>query len=188
MISEVIGVANRRLRPYDRSMVESELRADAPATAVAEPASGLDPAREFWQLAMDLIFRERPPRMPAIATEFDLSPMGLKMLVELEPGVEVPMRAIATCTGCDASSVTAIADRMEARDLIERRDRPGDRRVKLIALTDTGAAMREQVRERLSRPPEAIKRLPPADLRTLRDLMRKAVQSEPEGPGEATAG
>lgn len=133
------------------------------------------PAREFWQLATDLMFSERPPRMPAAAAEFDLSPMGLKMLVELEPGVEVPMRTLAQCTGCDASSITGIADRMEARELIERRDRPGDRRVKLIVLTDAGARMRDQVRERFSRPPEAVKRLPEEDLIVLRDLMRKAV-------------
>lgn len=133
------------------------------------------PAREFWQLATDLMFRERPPRMPAAVAEFDLSPMGLKMLIELEPGIEMPMRTVAQCTGCDASSITGIVDRMEARELIERRDRPGDRRVKLIALTDAGARMRDQVRERFSRPPEAVERLPEEDLIVLRDLMRKAV-------------
>jgi DNA-binding MarR family transcriptional regulator len=146
----------------------------APASP-EDPNAREGPARDFWQLATDLMFRERPPRMPAAVAEFDLSPMGLKMLIELEPGVEVPMRTLAECTGCDASSVTGIVDRMEARELIERRDRPGDRRVKLIALTAAGSRMREQVRERFSRPPEAVKRLPEEDLIVLRDLMRKAV-------------
>jgi len=134
-----------------------------------------DPATEAWSLFLGILFDERPQRLPAIAARFDVSPMGLKMLQALEPGGELPMSAVAERLVCDASNVTGMVDRLEARGLLERRDDPGDRRVKLIALTEDGAALREQVLERLYEPPEAIARLPRADQRALRDLLRRAV-------------
>ena len=135
----------------------------------------VSPAREAWKLATDLWLGERPPRVPALAAEFDLSPMGIKTLYLLEPGVEVPMSRVAEQCGCDASNVTGIVDRMEARGLIERRDSPNDRRVKLIALTDEGAVVQEQVLDRLYEPPAAIAALSVEDQRALRDIMRRAI-------------
>jgi MarR family transcriptional regulator, organic hydroperoxide resistance regulator len=134
----------------------------------------LDPATEAWSLFLRILFDERPPRIPAVAAQFDVSPMGLKMLQSLEPGVELPMSAVAERLFCDASNVTGMVDRLEARGLLERRDDPRDRRVKLIALTDEGAVLRERVLERLYEPPEAIARMSRADQRILRDLMRRA--------------
>jgi DNA-binding MarR family transcriptional regulator len=135
----------------------------------------VDPATEAWSLALQIVFSERPPRVPAVAQEFDLSPMGLKMLYLLEPGTEQPMSHLAETLFCDASNVTGIVDRLEARQLIERRDSPRDRRVKLIALTSEGAVVRERIRERLHEPPEQIAALSSDDKRSLRDVLRRAV-------------
>jgi len=135
----------------------------------------VDPATEAWTLATQLMFSERPPRVPAVASEFDLSPMALKLFYSLDPGSELPMSVLAENLFCDASNVTGIVDRLEARELIERRDDPRDRRVKLIALTDAGAVMREQIRQRMHEPPAQIAALPRADQRALRDILRRAV-------------
>ncbi len=135
----------------------------------------LDAATEAWSLFLGILFDERPPRVPAVAAEFDVSPMALKMLQGLEPGATLPMSALADRLFCDASNVTGMVDRLEARGLLERRDDPGDRRVKLITLTDEGAAVRERVLARLYEPPEAIARLSRADQRALRDLLRRAI-------------
>ena len=135
-----------------------------------------DPATEAWSTFLGILFNERPPRIPAVAAEFAVSPMGLRLLQTLEPGVEMPMSALAECLGCDASNVTGMVDRLERRGMLERRDDPGDRRVKLIALTDEGATVRERVLERLYDPPGAIARLSRADQRALRDLLRRAVE------------
>ncbi len=135
-----------------------------------------DAATEAWSTFLGILFDERPPRIPAVAAEFDVSPMGLKLLQVLEPGAEVPMSALAERLFCDASNVTGMVDRLEARGLLERRDDPRDRRVKRIALTDDGASMRERVLERLYEPPAAIARLSRADQRALRDLLRRAVE------------
>jgi DNA-binding MarR family transcriptional regulator len=135
----------------------------------------VDPATEAWSTFLGILFSERPPRIPAVAAEFDVSPMGLKLLQTLEPGAELPMSALADRLFCDASNVTSMVDRLEARGLLERRDDPRDRRVKRIVLTDEGVAVREQVLERLYEPPEAIARLSSADQRALRDVLRRAV-------------
>lgn len=135
-----------------------------------------DPATEAWRTFLGILFDERPPRIPAVAAEFDVSPMGLKLLQILEPGVELPMSALAERLYCDASNVTGMVDRLEARGLLERGDDPRDRRVKRIALTDEGASVRERVLERLYEPPEAIARLSRADQRALRDVLRRAVE------------
>ena len=136
-----------------------------------------DPATEAWSAFLGILFDERPPRIPTVAAEFDVSPMGVKLLQVLEPGGEMPMSALAERVYCDASNVTGMVDRLEARGLLERRDDPRDRRVKRIALTDEGVAVRERVLERLYDPPEAIARLSRADQRALRDLLRRAVGS-----------
>ncbi len=135
-----------------------------------------DPATEAWSTFLGILFDERPPRIPSVAAEFEVSPMGLKLLQTLEPGVGMPMSALAERVYCDASNVTGMVDRLEARGLLERRDDPRDRRVKRIALTDDGASMRERVLERLYEPPAAIARLSRADQRALRDLLRRAVE------------
>lgn len=134
-----------------------------------------DPATEAWALTLDILMSERPPRVPAAAQEFELSPMGLKLVYMLEPGDAAPMSQLAETLFCDASNVTGIVDRLEARGLIERRDNPNDRRVKLIALTDEGVEARERIRARLHEPPAQIAALSAADKRTLRDVLRRAV-------------
>jgi DNA-binding MarR family transcriptional regulator len=137
----------------------------------------VDPATEAWSLALGIVFSEKPPRVPAVASEFDLSPMAMKLLYAFEPGAEKPMSVLAENLFCDASNVTGIVDRLEARELIERRDSPRDRRVKLIALTDAGTVMRERIRERLHEPPAQIAALSRDDQRALRDILRRAVDS-----------
>ena len=133
-----------------------------------------DAASEAWSMFLGILFGERPPRIPAVAAEFDLSPMGLRLLQTLEPGSEVAMSALAERLFCDASNVTGMVDRLEARGLLERRDDPRDRRVKRIVLTDEGVEARARVLERLYEPPEQIARLSRADQRALRDLLRRA--------------
>jgi hypothetical protein len=47
--------------------------------------------------------------------------------------------------------------------------------VKLLALTDDGRRVRDEINARLAVPPDALRRLSKADQRALRDLLRKAL-------------
>ena len=132
----------------------------------------MEPAAEAWDLVMDLFARDRP-RMLDIHAEYGLKPPQYFALNALEE--PLPMSSIANMLRCDRSAVTWITDRLEERGYVERRSDPRDRRVKLLALTDEGRRVREEISARLATPPEAIAQLTRAEQRELRDLLRKAL-------------
>ncbi|MCL8016210.1 MarR family winged helix-turn-helix transcriptional regulator [Streptomyces sp. AS02] len=59
------------------------------------------------------------------------------------------MRSLAVTLACDASNMTGIIDRLEKRDLVHREVSPTDRRVKNVALTETGQKAIDTIRERM---------------------------------------
>ncbi len=132
-----------------------------------------DPAGEAWEVLFEIFMSSKPQRVE-IAHQFDLSPMQLFALGALEPDREMAMSALAGTLVCNASNVTGIVDRLEARGLIERRAAPHDRRVKLLALTGEGTRVRGAARRRMMKPPPEIADLSEADQRALRDLLRRA--------------
>ena len=137
----------------------------------ARPTAG----SEAWRLLFEF-FNSLDPYYETVASEFDLSHSQGHALVLLEPGRGVPMHELADGLRCHASNVTSIVDALEARGLVERLPAEGDRRVKMVALTDEGAKLRERALERLWEPPPAIAGLAAADQRALRDIMRRASQ------------
>jgi MarR family transcriptional regulator, organic hydroperoxide resistance regulator len=147
-----------------------------------------DPAREAWGLLWR-VMQAHKPRFLALAQELGLAPMQLHALRVIEPGAELPMSSLAGKLFCDASNVTGIVDRLEARGLIERRPAAYDRRVKLLALTDEGERVREAAWRQLSEPPPAIAALSPEHQRALRDALRAALdQAGHAAAGEVASG
>jgi MarR family transcriptional regulator, organic hydroperoxide resistance regulator len=133
-----------------------------------------DPAVEAWELLWQLMQAQKP-RFMALAQELGLAPMQLHALRLIEPGVEVPMSSLAGKLFCDASNVTGIVDRLEARGLIERRPAEHDRRVKLLVLTDAGNRVRTIAQRQMTQPPPEIAALPLDHKRALRDALRAAL-------------
>jgi DNA-binding MarR family transcriptional regulator len=143
---------------------------------VSEVTTGVqaEPAVEAWGLMIELFGVDRP-RMLDIQAEYGLKPPQFFALNALDE--PAPMSSIANLLRCDRSAVTWITDRLEERGYVERRSDERDRRVKLLALTPEGQRVREEIRGRLATPPEPIARLSPAEQRTLRDLLRKALDA-----------
>ena len=131
-------------------------------------------AQESWELIRRLWGRHMPRTM-SVFTEFDLSKQQAFALVHIDPEGPKPMSELAAEMFCDASNITGIADRLEARGLVERVPAPHDRRVKTLALTREGVRVRGALVQRLAEPPEALSSLPAADQRALRDLLRRAL-------------
>jgi len=136
---------------------------------------------ECWELLFDLLMAERA-RFPAIAAEFDLSPTQVHLLRLLEPGTPVPMGRLAGGLGCDASNITGVVDRLEARGLVERRAAERDRRVKALVVTERGLDLRRRLLVRMAEPPEPIRRLSPADQRALSRILKRAMAQPPSTP------
>jgi DNA-binding MarR family transcriptional regulator len=132
-------------------------------------------AREAQQLFFEIGMVQRG-RVGAALAELGLTFAQAHALRLLDPEHPLPMSALADLLVCDASNVTGIADRLEARGLVERRSTGGDRRVKVLALTPAGGELRARVYELMSEPPAAITALSESDQRTLRDILRRAAE------------
>jgi MarR family transcriptional regulator, organic hydroperoxide resistance regulator len=139
-----------------------------------QATSATSAAAEAWALIQRLLGPQRR-RFMALASEYELSPPQLGALKALDPDDPLAMSELAGILGCDNSNVTGIVDRLEHRGLVERRPAAHDRRVKLLALTDEGRALRDALSERLHAPPAELAALSGEDQRTLRDLLQRAL-------------
>ncbi|MGB2954263.1 MAG: MarR family transcriptional regulator [Gaiellaceae bacterium] len=142
-------------------------------TTTIKPVSGV--AREAQKLFFELGMEHRV-RVGEALTGLGLTFSQAHALRLLDPDRPQPMSMLADRLFCDASNVTGIADRLEARGLVERRAGEGDRRVKMLALTREGVGLRGRVVEIMAEPPAAIAALAPADQRALRDILHRAVE------------
>jgi DNA-binding MarR family transcriptional regulator len=97
----------------------------------------------------------------------------LVSLLALEP---LPMRKLAHKLRCEPSNVTGIVDRLESRELVERRPDPADRRVKLAAVTEEGRAVARSLRESLRFAREPLAGLSDAERTVFRDLLRRMLE------------
>jgi len=114
--------------------------------------------------------------LPSLAAEFELSPAQCHVLHLIEPGRPVPMGEVAGALSCDASNVTGLVDRLEARGLVVRQPSPADRRVKVLTLTAAGRRIRTVLIERLTSPPDTLGRLSTQEQRLLVELLRRILE------------
>jgi DNA-binding MarR family transcriptional regulator len=138
----------------------------------------ITPAHEAQKFFFELGMTQRT-KVGAQLGELGLSFAQAHALRLLDPDEPMPMSALADRLFCDASNVTGIADRLEARGLVRRQSSEGDRRVKALTITPAGSKLREQVMELMSQPPDAIAALSEADQRALRDILARAVSNLP---------
>ncbi len=136
-------------------------------------------AERAWAMLFDLLMDARA-RLPVVAATVELSPMQCQVLRLLEPQQPVPMGRLAGTLGCNASNITGIVDRLEARGLISRRPDRDDRRVRAVMLTNDGVRVRGVIVEHLYEPPERIRRLSEDDRRALTQILERATRQQPD--------
>lgn len=110
-------------------------------------------------------------RFEDAATELGLAPPQARALLGLEE--PVPMSALASNMACDASNITAIADRLETRGLVERQVDEADRRVKRLVLTPAGRQLRSELLTRVTETAPAMAELDAGERQTLLALLEK---------------
>ena len=76
--------------------------------------------------------------------KYDLSASQLLCMIALYTDGPMPSSRIAKCIMVNSSSVTAIIDRLELKNLVERSRTSHDRRVVTITLTETGKKLAEK--------------------------------------------
>src|SRR6266536_2728003 len=105
-------------------------------------------AADVWRLMLECAMSQFG-RASGILHDLGLTPGHMKLLMKLEEGEGRAMGSLAQSFHCDASTMTWLVDRLEERGLVERRSLPSDRRVKAVALTQRGVAMKGQLMERV---------------------------------------
>jgi DNA-binding MarR family transcriptional regulator len=142
------------------------------------PMSGIDAdAHRAWQLLVKFFFAQRE-HLPAAGEEFELSPVQCHVLHLIEPERPLPMRRLAETLRCDASNVTGLVDRLEARGLVQRQASEDDRRVKVIQLTPTGSRLRAQLLKRMTGSACPLSKLSPKDQRALVRILEALVDEK----------
>lgn len=136
-----------------------------------------DDLAETWRLAIRLGWLVRE-HMESACAAVALSPAQAHALRELEPGRPMAMGDLAQRLRCDASNVTGIVDRLEARGLVERRPARGDRRIKVLVVTATGRAVRREFLSRLEMAPVPLSLLPLRQRQALAEVLRRIVPAD----------
>ncbi|MEV6847565.1 MarR family transcriptional regulator [Actinoplanes sp. NPDC051411] len=110
-------------------------------------------AERAW--AEMLAFITGQDRLRALRLELDLGVGKSELLIKL---AQAPMtlREVAQAVEVDPSAATVAIDRLERRGLVERRAHPGDKRSKLVHLTEAGLRAAETAQRILTDPPPAL--------------------------------
>ena len=113
----------------------------------------------FWAVARQLRERSQETLAP-----WDITPAHLRALRTLRRHGTMRLSELSDHLHIAPRSTTEVVDALEARDLVQRRADPGDRRATLVEVTEHGAAVLTAIRD--TRGAEAVRvfgRLGPAD-------------------------
>jgi DNA-binding MarR family transcriptional regulator len=80
------------------------------------------------------LFRQR-------MAKFDLRPVDFSVLVLIQANPNVNQKRLAHALSIDPPNMATLLERLEARELIQRKPNPMDRRARLLVLTRQGAAL-----------------------------------------------
>jgi DNA-binding MarR family transcriptional regulator len=128
-------------------------------------------ATRVWRHLFDFIIATAGERN-AVLGRYGLTPNDSRALFALAER-ERTMGSLADAWKCDASYATWLVDRLEKKGLAERKNKEGDRRVKLVGLTARGKKTRAAIQRALYKPPRALFDLDAADLDALERTTRK---------------
>jgi DNA-binding MarR family transcriptional regulator len=146
-------------------------------------------AADVWRLMAECSMAQFG-RATEMLQPLGLTPGHVKLMMKLEEGEGRAMGSLAQSFHCDASTMTWLVDRLEERGLVERRSLPSDRRVKAVALTQRGVAMKGQLMERMFEPPDELLTLDRDALELLEETLTKirdSSRAESESDSEPRA-
>ncbi|MBU3064361.1 MarR family transcriptional regulator [Nocardia sp. NEAU-G5] len=85
------------------------------------------------------------------------------------------LKELSTRLGADLSNTATTVDRLESRGLVRKEIHPGDRRARLLTLTDDGHALRQKLDAEVFRSVPALEVLDARARRELHDLLKQVV-------------
>lgn len=104
--------------------------------------------RRAQQIAVALFMKE--------CADFDLTPVQYATLVAIRETDDVDATRLSEVVAYDRSTLGSVLERLEGKGLIQRHPSRGDRRVKVLALTEAGCQLLGQVEPAVLRAQERI--------------------------------
>src|SRR3569623_82580 len=150
-----------------------------PRTAGRSVTAASSAGDELWELLIEFSLTQRVWWTEVCDGLGLTTTQGLALRL-LDPQMPMAMNALADNMFCDASNVTGVVDKLEGRGLIERRAAENGRRVKILAVTEKGRALREKLFAEAAKPPAAIAALP-KDVREKLSAALRALVAERSG-------
>ena len=145
-------------------------------TDMTSRAKRPDLAAMLAPLLRDLVAAEQP-----VLDAHDLSMWGYVVLLALDRSPVRTQAALAEAIGADKTRIIPVLDELQAQGHIERQPDPDDRRVRLLAVTKSGRAVKDSVQTAIQRGEERwLSALPADDRRVfLRVLIQLTQNDEP---------
>ena len=120
---------------------------------------------EFRLLASGL------PEQTSSLLDYDLTLQQLRVFAFILTRGQTPISKVADALGIRPNVATGIVQRLVDRELIERREDPRDRRIRLVTVTSRGLALVDELSEIvLAKGRKLLDRLSDEQLRQLRDI------------------
>jgi DNA-binding MarR family transcriptional regulator len=129
-------------------------------------------AAEAWRLMFELLMTSSGTRTASLARR-GLTPNDSRGLWSLDVEKGRPIGDLARDWSCDPSNATFIVGRLEKAGYARREPSDEDGRVKLVFLTETGAATRAELLREYHDPPAEVRGLSARDLRELTRILKK---------------
>ena len=110
--------------------------------------------------------------MPVLLSTLTMQQFKVVMILSMQGSVSG--QELAQQLGVGLGTVTGIVDRLIARDLVDRREDPDDRRIRRIGLTEQGRTFADKIADAgLARFRMVLERLDTDTLRDFEQTMRK---------------
>jgi DNA-binding MarR family transcriptional regulator len=124
--------------------------------------------RRMQQIAVSIFMEE--------CKAFDLTPVQYAALIAIHTHPGIDATRLSAVIAFDRSTLGSVIERLQAKDYVERRPAPEDKRIKLLHLTRSGAAVLKEIIPAVERAQaRMLEPLKPADRKALMALLVQLV-------------
>ena len=124
--------------------------------------------RRMQQIAVAIFIEE--------CRDFDLTPVQYAALIAIRTHPGIDATRLSAVIAFDRSTLGSVIERLEAKELVERKPAPEDKRVKLLHLTKAGSNLLRDIMPSVDRAQaRMLQPLKPADRKTLLTLLEQLV-------------
>ena len=125
--------------------------------------------RRLQQIAVGIFMDE--------TADVNVTPVQFALLFAASKQDGLDQRTLAARVGLDTSTIAAVVDRLESRELIERNVSPDDKRVRLLSVTPAGKKLLQSVMPAMLRAQERmLAPLPKADRAKFMAMVKRIVE------------